>query len=57
MDLRSGDATGCQRPAAVIVGADGQWRLCSECAALPAFDRFKRRKAIRATAIDRLSRG
>lgn len=37
---------GCQRPAAVIVGADGKWRLCSECAGLPAFKRYKRRKAI-----------
>ena len=57
MDLRSGEASGCQRSAEVIVGADGQWRLCSECAALPRFAKFKRREDIRAAAIDRLSRG
>ena len=44
--VAAGLDSGCQRPAAVIVGADGQWRLCSECAALPTFKRFKRRKTI-----------
>jgi hypothetical protein len=29
-----------------IVGANGQWRLCAECAALPEFKRFKIREAI-----------
>ena len=30
----------------VIVGANGQWRLCMSCAALPTFRRFRRRKPI-----------
>lgn len=34
-------------PATVLVGADGQYRLCAECAALPRFKRLKTRKAIR----------
>lgn len=29
-----------------VVGANEQWRLCSECAALPKFIRFKIRKKI-----------
>lgn len=33
-------------PAQVIVGANGQWRLCLDCAALSHFARFKVRKAI-----------
>jgi hypothetical protein len=33
-------------PATVIVGADGQWRLCDACAALPVFRRFKNRQPI-----------
>lgn len=28
-------------PAEVIVGANGQWRLCASCARLPAFKRFR----------------
>ena len=27
-----------------IVGANGQWRLCKKCAALPKFKRFKKTK-------------
>ena len=34
-------------PARVIVGADGQWRLCESCAALPRFKRFRKRVPIR----------
>ena len=29
-----------------IVDADGQWRLCVECARLPVFRRFRVRKKI-----------
>lgn len=29
-----------------IVGAGGKWRLCSSCAALPEFKRFRKRKRI-----------
>lgn len=32
--------------ATLIVGADGQWRLCVACAALPEFARFKVRRMI-----------
>lgn len=36
-----------QTAAAVfIVGADGQWRLCSSCAALPHFGRYRTRRII-----------
>ena len=38
-------------PARVIVGADGQWRLCTECAALPHFKRFKKRTEIPADRV------
>ena len=34
--------SGCQNPAAVIVGANGKYRLCGACAALPFFGRFKK---------------
>ena len=30
----------------VLVGARGEWRLCADCAALPAFQRFRVRKWI-----------
>ncbi len=32
--------------AELIVGADGQWRLCKACAALPFFNRFRSRREI-----------
>jgi len=32
---------------AVIVGSNGQWRLCESCAALPRFKRFKSRQPVR----------
>ena len=32
--------------AVFIVGAKGKWRLCAECAALPEFKRYRKRKAI-----------
>lgn len=32
--------------AEVIVGANGQWRLCASCAALPQFKRFRVRRKI-----------
>ncbi len=41
-----GDAHHREAPATVIVGADGQWRLCTSCARLPVFARFRVRKAI-----------
>jgi len=45
---KSAAAFGCEVHAAaeLIVGADGQWRLCGSCAALPEFNRFKIRKVI-----------
>jgi hypothetical protein len=36
-----------QEPAALIVGANGEWRLCAQCAALPRFRRFRVRRVIR----------
>lgn len=30
----------------LIVGANGKWRLCSGCAALPRFRRYRKRKPI-----------
>lgn len=39
-----------QTPADLIVGADGAWRLCSSCAALPVFGRYRvRRPIVRST--------
>lgn len=38
---RIGD--GCERAAVLSVGANGQFHLCAECAALPRFKRFRRR--------------
>jgi hypothetical protein len=32
--------------AAVLLGANGEWRLCESCAALPRFKRFRVRRAI-----------
>jgi hypothetical protein len=32
--------------AAVIVGANGKWRLCESCAALPEFAKYRKRKKI-----------
>lgn len=32
--------------ATVLIGHDGKYRLCAECAALPRFKRMKVRKAI-----------
>lgn len=32
--------------AALIVGADGRWRLCESCAKLPEFKRYRNRKKI-----------
>lgn len=43
---RAGDAHNSTTPAALLVGADGNWRLCALCAALPRFRRFRRRKPI-----------
>ena len=37
----------CPNEAAFVVGADGQWRLCASCAALPEFKRFRVRTAVR----------
>lgn len=40
------DYDGCQNQAALIVGADGKWRLCRSCAALPRFNRYRVRREI-----------
>jgi hypothetical protein len=34
-------------PAEITAGADGQWRLCAECAKLDHFNRYKSRKRIK----------
>ncbi len=41
---------GCTRDAAVMVGANGQWHLCSECAQRPEFRRFRVRTPLRTEA-------
>lgn len=33
----------CENPATVVLGADGQWHVCAECAKDAAFKRFTRR--------------
>lgn len=33
-------------PAEFIIGANGQWRLCASCAALPHFKRFRTRRPV-----------
>jgi hypothetical protein len=33
-------------PATVLVGKNGEWRLCEACAKLPRFDTYKRRMAL-----------
>lgn len=38
---------GCPSEAEISVGANGQWHLCEECAALPQFKRFRKRTALR----------
>ena len=35
---------GCPNDATLIVGAEGQWRLCQACSELPEFRRFKVRR-------------
>lgn len=40
------DHGNCQNEATVCVGADGEWHLCENCAALPAFKRFKVRRLL-----------
>lgn len=32
---------GCPNEAAIILGADGQWRLCASCAELSRFRRYR----------------
>ena len=34
-------------PAELLVGRQGQWRLCRECAELPLFNLFKKRVEVR----------
>lgn len=41
--LRWTDYTGCSNPMELVVGSQGEWRLCASCAALPRFRRFRRR--------------
>jgi hypothetical protein len=31
-------------PADVVVGSNGEWHLCSSCAALPRFKRYRKRR-------------
>jgi len=38
---------GCANQATTCVGADGQWHLCDDCAALSRFKRFRTRKPLR----------
>lgn len=35
--------TDCKNDAVWALGSMGHWHLCASCAALPAFNRFKRR--------------
>ena len=44
--LRGRLILGCGNRAELIVGANGKWRLCASCAALPKFKRFRKRKPI-----------
>jgi len=41
------DAYACPNQAELSVGSDGRWHLCSSCAALPRFSRFRSRKPLR----------
>ena len=40
---------GCDNRAVLLVGANGTWRLCEACAALP---RFARSKVVRLESVD-----
>lgn len=44
---RGGDEHNSSVPAALIVGADGKWRLCTDCAELPEFSRYRKRRPVR----------
>ena len=44
--LRGRLILGCGNRAEVIVGAKGKWRLCAECAELPEFKRYRKRKPV-----------
>ena len=39
--------TDCPNEAEVVLGNNGGWHLCKQCAALPRFKRFKVRRPIR----------
>lgn len=39
--------SGCRNRSELIVGANGKWRLCRSCAALPRFKRYRVRKEIK----------
>lgn len=41
--LKTEEHHGCQNEARISVGRDGKWHLCEMCAALPVFDKFKKR--------------
>lgn len=43
----------CTVQAEVLVGADGQWRLCSPCSRLPKFRAFRTRRPLRDRTSDR----
>lgn len=42
-----GDRHHSSAPAEVLVGAKGEWRLCADCAAGPAFTRYRVRRPVR----------
>jgi len=42
-------------PAEIIVGAEGKWRLCAECAALPRFARYRKRVPVRKVTQERIA--
>lgn len=49
--LAVNDPGACQQEASVsLMAADGSWHLCVECAALPRFAKYKRRKQIKTFA-------
>jgi hypothetical protein len=45
-DSAAEEAGGCQNEATLSVGGNGDWHLCENCAALPFFDRYRKRVAL-----------
>jgi hypothetical protein len=50
-DSAAEESDGCRNEATLSVGADGNWHLCESCAALPAFDRYRKRVPLDPRAI------